>query len=324
MRSVTYYYSATTINIELSGKIKELCLQKGMVFVDVCIDGDAQLEERFAHDVPVVLVGPYRINNPFTLTEVEVAINAIIAQDASNPEAINDEKRFTFTNLEKFSLWFSRFYVWVITAIILIFVAFAFLAPILMTAGKTKTAEQLYGFYKLLCHQLFYRSFFIGGEQTFYPRELAGISGVKTFEEVTGQSAEDLIFARDFKGNDNLGFKIALCQRDVAIYLALALFGVIFELSNRKMKPIKWYVWFIVALIPIGLDGSSQLPGLAEGWPAWLPVRESTPLLRVLTGTLFGAGTALYMYPLMEEGMKETRFQLERKKKIIQRISSSK
>ncbi len=324
MRSVTYYYSASTNNNDLTEKIKDLCGQKGMVFVDVCIDGDAQLEERFANDVPVVLVGPYRINDPFTITEVVVAINAIKERDDSNPEPINDDKRFTFSKMEKFSLWFARFYVWVITAIILIFTAFAFLAPILMASGKTNSAERIYGFYKLLCHQLFYRSFFIGGEQAFYPRELAGIPGVRSFEEVTGQSAEDLIFARNYKGNENLGFKIALCQRDIAIYLSMAFFGIIFELRNRKIKPIKWYVWFIVALIPIGLDGASQLPGLAEGWPAWLPIRESTPLLRFLTGTIFGAGTAWYMYPLMEEGMKETRFQLERKKKIIQRISSSK
>jgi len=321
MRSITYYYSTAKENDELTRKIRDLSDQKGVFFVDVCIDGDPQLDERFADDVPVVLVGPYRINSPFTITEVEVAINAILERDAANLEAIDDKKRFSFSNMEKFSLWFSRFYVWVITSIILLFVGFAFLAPVLMAAGRTSSAEALYRFYKLLCHQLFYRSFFIDGEQAFYPRELAGIADLKTFEEITGKPAEDLIFARNYKGNETLGFKIALCQRDIPIYLSMALFGIVFEATNRKIKPIKWYLWFIIALIPIGLDGFSQLPGLAAGWPAWLPIRESTPLLRVLTGTLFGTGTAWYMYPLMEEGMKETRFQLERKNKIVQRMS---
>jgi hypothetical protein len=44
---------------------------------------------------------------------------------------------------------------------------------------------------------------------------------------------------------------------------------------------------------------------------AWLssvlPYRESTPLLRVLTGGLFGFTTAWFAFPYMEESMAETR-----------------
>jgi uncharacterized membrane protein len=92
--------------------------------------------------------------------------------------------------------------------------------------------------------------------------------------------------------------------------------------TGKKMKGLPWYFWLVFALIPIALDGGSQLPGLAQGWPSWLPVRESTPLLRTITGTLFGAGTAWYIFPLMEETMSATRFNLERKLTIIKKISS--
>jgi hypothetical protein len=62
-------------------------------------------------------------------------------------------------------------------------------------------------------------------------------------------------------------------------------------------------------MLPIGLDGFSQLFSQMN-W-AWLssilPYRESTPLLRVLTGGLFGFTTAWFAYPYMEESMAETR-----------------
>jgi len=97
----------------------------------------------------------------------------------------------------------------------------------------------------------------------------------------------------------------------------------LFQFSGKKIKKLSWYLWLIFALLPIAIDGFSQIPGLSSGWPAWVPMRESTPFLRVLTGTLFGAGTAWYMYPMMEESMKETRITLHRKFAIIKKIDQS-
>lgn len=320
MRTLTYYYSSQSEPLRFLEDLKDICKEKGLTFIDICIDGDSQLEQRFGKATPAILVGPYRINNPSSITEIEVAINATIERDLKNQYNTENKSRFFFSKSEKFTLWFSKSYVKVITVLILLFVGFSFLPPMLMSAGRQSIANGIYSFYQILCHQLFFRSFFINGEQPFYPRELANIKGYKTFENVTGREARDLVFAREYTGNEVLGYKVALCQRDVAIYFSLALAGIIFQVTNKKMKPLRWYLWFIIALIPIGLDGFSQLPGLAEGWPGWLPIRESTPLLRIMTGTLFGFTTGLYMFPLMEEGMKETRFQLERKKQICIRL----
>jgi len=52
-------------------------------------------------------------------------------------------------------------------------------------------------------------------------------------------------------------------------------------------------------------------------------MRESTPFWRVLTGTMFGAGTGWFMYPMMEESMKETRITLHRKFAIIKKINQT-
>ncbi|NMB54924.1 MAG: DUF2085 domain-containing protein [Leptolinea sp.] len=177
--------------------------------------------------------------------------------------------------------------------------------------------------YSPLCHQLGFRSWFLFGEQFFYPRELAGIANIKTFEEATGITANKILDARAYLGDEKVGYKVALCERDTAIYGAMLLFGLIFSLTGRKIKPIPWYVWLTIGLIPIGLDGFSQLPGLASGLPAWLPVRESSPLLRVVTGVLFGGTTASYLFPLLEDSMKETRTLLGTKIMIASQLNTT-
>jgi len=141
------------------------------------------------------------------------------------------------------------------------------------------------------------------------------MAGVKTFEQVTGfddldnPSAFSRLQARQFTGNETVGYKMALCERDMAIYGAILMFGVVYALTGRRIKPLHWMLWILIGMGPIGLDGFSQLFSQME-WP-WLasilPYRESTPFLRVLTGGLFGLATAWFAYPYMEESMSETR-----------------
>jgi hypothetical protein len=55
--------------------------------------------------------------------------------------------------------------------------------------------------------------------------------------------------------------------------------------------------------------------------PAWLPIRESTPLLRTITGLLFGVSTAWFLFPYVADSMKETRTILLGKLEYIQQLS---
>lgn len=107
----------------------------------------------------------------------------------------------------------------VLVAILLVvYLGGAVLAPVLMKAGHTTRARRIYKAYQPACHQLAYRSFFLYGEQAVYPRDLAGVKGLKSYEAVTGLSAEDIESAKNFIGNEQLGYKTALCQRDLAIF----------------------------------------------------------------------------------------------------------
>ena len=198
--------------------------------------------------------------------------------------------------------WFRRNYLPVINVVLAVYLLLPVMAPVLMKTGASGIANQIYRIYKPLCHQLAYRSFFLFGEQSVYPRELANIDGLKSYEEVTGFDPEDHQSAMTFRGNETLGYKIALCQRDIAIYGSMLLFGLIFGLTKRKIKPLPWLLWILLALGPIGLDGFSQLLSQTDlSALAWIPARESTPIFRVLTGTMFGWFTSWFGFPSIEE-----------------------
>ncbi|HQC65037.1 MAG TPA: DUF2085 domain-containing protein, partial [Anaerolineaceae bacterium] len=172
-----------------------------------------------------------------------------------------------------------------VAILLVVYLGGAVLAPVLMKAGHTTQARRVYRAYQPACHQLAYRSFFLYGEQAVYPRDLAGVKGLKSYEAVTGLSAEDIESAKNFIGNEQLGYKTALCQRDLAIFGSILLFIIVYAIFEKRIKPLPWWLWILLAVVPIGLDGFWQvLSQLDIAFLAWLPARESTPFLRVLTG----------------------------------------
>lgn len=188
---------------------------------------------------------------------------------------------------------------WLLIAILfllLMYLGGAFLAPVMMKTGHSRFGLTIYKAYRLACHQLTYRSIFLFGEQAFYPLELAGVKGLKTYQELIGSEKVDVEFAKSFVGNEQTGYKVALCQRDIAIFLSMFIFVLIYAFFGKRIKPVPWWVWLFLAVMPIGLDGLSQLISqMRLTWLSCLPVRESTPILRILTGSLFGFISAWFI-----------------------------
>ncbi len=287
--------------------------------VKIDIDRDAALQQQYGESVPVVQVGPYRLKSTFTRQDLQVALNA--AEERRDYLEQTDEqyrqrvkRGQQLSGTDRFTYWISRHYMAVFNLLVFIYVGLPFLAPTLMEVGQAGPARVIYAVYSPLCHQLAFRSWFLFGEQPYYPRALSHVPVNLTYEQLTQQTSIDLLAARQFIGNETVGYKVALCERDVAIYGAILLFGLLFAVTGRRLRSIPWYIWIVVGLVPIGLDGVSQLPSLAGVvLPFSLPMRESTPLLRSLTGGLFGFTTAWYMYPLIEETMRETRMMITHK-----------
>lgn len=292
----------------------------------VDVSTDAVLQQAYGDKVPIVLAGPYRLAYPFTKQELMVTLGA--ARDRlEHQERVQDdqararrERGHTIRGVDRFSMWITRHYMFVINLVMALFVGLPFLAPVLMQAGSTSAARVIYTVYSPFCHQLAFRSFFLFGEQAVYPRSLAGLSGMITFEKLIGHEHIDLTEARNFVGNDQAGYKLALCERDIAIYGSFLLFALLFVLTGRKIRTVPWYVWLILGVIPMGLDGVSQIPSLLTGMPGWIPMRESTPFFRVLTGSLFGITSAWYLLPILEETMSDTRQLLAGKFAVVRQL----
>jgi uncharacterized membrane protein/glutaredoxin len=306
---------------ETKAHLKSLEKEFSHRLVEVDIDSDPVLLKAYGQQIPVVEIGPYTLVAPITKEQLRMTLGAA-SDRRSQLERVGGEayevrvrRGLEITTGDRISNWISKHYLALLNLFMAIYVGLPFLAPTLMKAGADLPARAIYTIYSPLCHQFGFRSFFLYGEQAFYPLSEAQIAGAKTFEEVTGfknlsnPSSISRLQARQFIGNETVGYKVALCERDVAIYFGLLLFGLVFGLTKRRLPAPHWALWIFIGLGPIGLDGFSQLfsqfnfPWLAN----ILAYRESTPFLRVLTGTLFGFGTAWFAYPYIEESMAETR-----------------
>jgi uncharacterized membrane protein len=295
----------------------------------VDITQDPVLSTEFGSKAPVLDIGVYRLIWRFDKVEIEHAFDKTLIrlQEAQSKgigalvERITEPQKMTRT--DRFSHWFSRHYMVLLNGFTFLYVFLAVLAPMLMHIGWEIPGKTIYKVYRPLCHQLAFRSFFLFGEQPYYPRELAGVEGLITYGQATGYDEDDLNTAREFLGNERLGYKMALCQRDIAIYSAILLFGLAFSLTGRKIKPLPWYLWLIIGLGPIGLDGFSQLLSQTNfSIFEWLPLRESTPFLRAFTGACFGLATAWFGFPYLEESVLENRREMQLKRAITDQFSS--
>lgn len=232
-------------------------------------------------------------------------------------EGVSEKKRVTGRTrdvviaLDRGILGFAKHWLLFFNLFVLTYVGLPFLAPALMNAGLPGPANVIYTMYSPLCHQLGYRSWYLFGERSAYPRDI--------FQQYTGIDPDDLWAARGFRGNPQMGYKVAFCERDVAIYGGIFAAGLIYGLPfvRRRLKPLHWLAWILIGVFPIALDGFlqlfSQFPYNTFVLFSWLPPRESTPLLRTLTGGLFGLANVWLAYPYVEESMRDVWRELETK-----------
>lgn len=315
-----YYLPNSTVSEVMRNRLEALQASHPFDLISVNLLHDKAMHDRFAGTAPVVRIGGADHFGEISTSELDALLSR--QENGLKQETVllpGSARSVSLASGDKLSLWLARNYIHVFNALIFVYVGLAFLAPVLMKANATFSAKILYRGYSIVCHQLAFRSWFLFGQQAFYPRELAGMDGVVTYEEATGLDPHDLYAARDFVGNNLLGYKSALCQRDLAIYASMLLFGLFFWLSGRKLKPLPWYLWILLGLVPIGLDGLSQLPDILPVLPGWLFRRESTPFLRTLTGSMFGVSTTWFLYPMIEKSMRET-VQMVRGRMAIQKL----
>ncbi len=200
--------------------------------------------------------------------------------------------------------WLARHWLATFNVLVGLFLG-ALLPPVLLKFGLVGAADVLYAIYRPLCHQYPFRSWFLFGPQLAYP-----LTAPVHVGEMNTLSR--------FIGDAHMGYKTALCQRDVGIYGFMLLAGLVYGVLRGRKTIQPWPMWryFAFGIVPMMLDGGIQWISYA----AWLffpglinTPFETTPLMRTLTGALFGLGIVAAAYPYLNEYFEDVRRVLHRK-----------
>ncbi len=204
------------------------------------------------------------------------------------PQPITGRSRDVVIRLDRIIYRLAGHWLLGVNLALLLYVGLPVLAPILMNLGLTAPGKAIYFLFRPACHQRPERSYFLGGPQLTYSPEELEAAGVEPL-------------SRDI-GNEQIGYKVAFCERDVAIYGSIFVSGLLFGLLRRRLRPLPILVYGLFCL-PMLVDGSLQLFG----------VYESTWTLRSVTGALFGIGSVWFAYPYIEVAFADMRLTVSAK-----------
>ncbi len=231
--------------------------------------------------------------------------------------------------VDRFALDVARHWLLYVNAVLGVFVLLPFAAPALMAIGATGPADAIYLFYSFMCHQLPQRSFFLFGH--------AGAKASYSLEEIGRAFPYDSVLVlRSFVGNEVLGWKVAWSDRMVSMFGSLWLGGLLFALfrghdsAARRRSRVSPTTWFLLAIVPMALDGFSHMVNDAvsgmngagfRDTNAWLQFLTANllpasfyagdalgsfnNLARLVTGALFGLVTVAFLYPFVDSAMRE-------------------
>jgi uncharacterized membrane protein len=222
-------------------------------------------------------------------------------------------------------MWFSCHWLAVLNIGWGIFVILPWFAPILMRAGLRGPAQAIYFGYSFVCHQLPERSYFLFGPNLTY--SLTDINRV--------WPGNNPLTLRQFIGSAEFGYKVAWSDRMVSLYTGVWFGSLVFAFVRRRLRPISLLTYALLVL-PMAVDGTthliSDLWGIGQGFrdsnewlaaltnhalPAWFYAGDAlgsfNSWARLITGLLFGLGTAWLLLPYLEQSFAQVREQLEQK-----------
>ncbi|MEM2948038.1 MAG: DUF2085 domain-containing protein [Candidatus Anstonellales archaeon] len=166
---------------------------------------------------------------------------------------------------------------WIYTIAMLVFALPIFITPLIGPSNQ-KLFLFMHELYGPTCHQLTSRSL------CYFPANLTITNCFPTNEFSLSKQA---IVKREEFGT---GYKFPVCARDVGVYgaalLSALLYPLLFKKDNLEIPPL---IFFIVAILPMAIDGGMQLIGV------W----ESTNPVRVTTGAIAGFAMTFYAIPLL-------------------------
>jgi len=198
-------------------------------------------------------------------------------QNLSNKKTTDDNKDILIKKISKIPIGFFLF------SIIMILWNMTFLLPAYWAHNEDyELSNSFYYAFSFTCHQIDQRSL------CYFPDSNQSMIASCTPYQQHYTATKSAVIHNPVHG---VGYKIAVCSRDVAIYGAMLIGCVAWAILNIKnLREQRWPhpIWLLLAMIPIGLDGLTQLIGL----------RESTNEIRVISGAIIGFACAFYLIPV--------------------------
>lgn len=223
--------------------------------------------------------------------------------EQTSPAPVTGWKRELILTLDRWIYVFAKRWLAIFNIGMGLYLLLPLLAPVLMSGGASQVGRLIYVVYRPACHQLPERSFFLFGPKPLYSLEELHSADLLTEQDGPAERQR-------FLGAAGIGFKVALCQRDLAMYGSMFAAGLVFGLVRalrlkRPLRPLKLWL-FGLLLLPMAIDGGTQL----------LMLRESNWWLRVVTGVLTGAACVWLLYPYLQEAFDDLRQQANKRVRI--------
>lgn len=198
--------------------------------------------------------------------------------------------------------WMEKNMIVLIMAFLTLYSFLPVFSPILFKLDAPKPAIAIQKVYRYLCHQRVDRSVFLFAENkivAFYTVDELKELGVIPNEPIVKFGYRDDEYGYPFWGNEQVGYKVAYCIRDTALYTGLVVMGwaIIFYVKVLKKKLSKKLHWIVYALLmlPMVIDGIFQTIAEIAKF-SFVPYQYIDSIeKRVITGVLFGAGFAVYI-----------------------------
>ena len=233
---------------------------------------------------------------------------------------MSDRQRKLILAVDRLAWQLARHWLGLFIVVYGAYVLAPFLAPIFMVMGATDAANAVYTGYSFVCHQLPERSIFLFGEKPMY-----------SYDEIKSVwSLDGFLGLRQFIGTPEFGYKIAWSDRMMSFYGSIWIGGLLYAFARRWLKQLSPMKWFLFGILPVGLDGITHFINDAIAGTSGAGFRDTNEWLRLITGNalpnafyigdalgsfnsdlrwitgfLFGLTTVWFLFPLIEDGMRD-------------------
>ena len=194
-----------------------------------------------------------------------------------------------------------------VAVMVWLYVLVPLFAPVAYVNGNPNLGKLINDFYEHFCHQRVERSIFLFSKEA--PIQFYSVGELKDLNYLPDEPRKferaiwPEYFGHDFVGDSQVGYKVPLCIRDIALYGGYALLLTILLLIKDRLlhKILSFKNLYLLALIlalPMVIDGVAQtfIESIKLDFVAATYIHSIEK--RIITGVLFGFGVGLATFKL--------------------------